>query len=92
MKELVRPEKTLPRVVGSHEADWVRACKEGPGGRPASSPFEYGGALTETVLLGVLAMRLPNQRLTWDAANLQFVNHPAADALLHTPYRDGWTL
>jgi predicted dehydrogenase len=92
MKDLVRPEKTLPRVVGSHEADWIRACKEGPGGRPASSPFEYGGALTETVLLGVLAMRLPNQRLTWDAANLQFVNHPAADALLHTPYRDGWTL
>jgi predicted dehydrogenase len=92
MKALVRPEKTLPRVVGSHEADWVRACKEGPGGRPASSPFEYGGALTETVLLGVLAMRLPNQRLTWDSANLKFINHPAADALLHTAYRDGWSL
>ncbi len=92
MKELVRPEKTLPRVTGSHEADWLRACKEGPGGRPASSPFEYGGALTETVLLGVLAMRLPNQRLTWDSANLKFANNPAADALLHSPYRDGWSL
>lgn len=92
MKALVRPEKTLPRVVGSHEADWVRACKEGPGGRPASSTFEYGGALTETVLLGVLAMRLPNQRLTWDSANLKFINNPAADALLHTAYRDGWSL
>lgn len=92
MKALVRPEKTLPRVVGSHEADWVRACKEGPDGRPASSPFEYGGALTETVLLGVLAMRLPNQRLTWDSAKMKFAGNPAADALLHSPYREGWTL
>lgn len=92
MKEFVRPEKTLPRVVGSHEADWLRACKAGPGAPPPCSTFEYGGALTETVLLGVLAMRLPNQRLTWDAAKLQFANNPAADALLHTPYRAGWTL
>ncbi len=92
MKDLVRPEKTLPRVVGSHEADWLRACKAGPGAPPPCSTFEYGGALTETVLLGVLAMRLPNQRLTWDSANLQFSNNPAADALLHTPYRDGWSL
>ena len=92
MKEFVRPEKTLPRVVGSHEADWLRACKAGPGAPPPCSTFEYGGALTETVLLGVLAMRLPNQRLTWDSANLQFANNPAADALLHPPYRDGWSL
>lgn len=92
MKDLVRPDKTLPRVVGSHEADWLRACKAGPGAPPPCSTFEYGGALTETVLLGVLAMRLPNQRLTWDSANLQFASNPAADALLHTPYRDGWSL
>ena len=92
MKDFVRPDKTLPRVVGSHEADWLRACKAGPGAPPPCSTFEYGGALTETVLLGVLAMRLPNQRLTWDSANLQFASNPAADALLHTPYRDGWSL
>jgi predicted dehydrogenase len=92
MKDFVRPDKTLPRVVGSHEADWLRACKAGPGAPPPCSTFEYGGALTETVLLGVLAMRLPNQRLTWDSANLQFTNNPAADALLHIPYRDGWSL
>ncbi len=92
MKDLVRPDKTLPRVVGSHEADWLRACKAGPGAPPPCSTFEYGGALTEAVLLGVLAMRLPNQRLTWDSANLQFASNPAADALLHTPYRDGWSL
>ncbi|MEN9635464.1 MAG: Inositol 2-dehydrogenase [Verrucomicrobiota bacterium] len=92
MKELVRPEKTLPRVTGSHEADWLRACKAGPGAPPPCSTFEYGGALTETVLLGVLAMRLPNQRLAWDSAKLQFVNNSAADDLLHTPYRNGWSL
>ena len=29
MKEVKLPEKTLPRVNGSHEMDWVRACKSG---------------------------------------------------------------
>jgi predicted dehydrogenase len=92
MKEYVRPPKTLPRVKGTHEDDWIRACKEGPGGTPPSSPFEYGGALTEMVLLGVLAIRLKDQRLEWDSAGLRFTNNEKANELLHIRYRDGWTL
>ncbi|NJL71553.1 MAG: gfo/Idh/MocA family oxidoreductase, partial [Candidatus Competibacteraceae bacterium] len=49
MKDYKRPAKSLPRVRGAHEQDWIRACKDG---NPASSNFEYGGALTEMVLLG----------------------------------------
>ncbi len=33
MKEYKLPAKTIPRVEGSHEQDWVRACKAGK--RPA---------------------------------------------------------
>jgi hypothetical protein len=83
MKEYKRPPKTLPRVKGTHEDDWVRACKEGPGGTPPCSTFEYGGALTEMVLLGMLAIRLKDQRLEWDSRNLRFTNNEKANELLH---------
>jgi predicted dehydrogenase len=92
MQEYKRPPKTLPRVVGTHEGDWIRACKEGPGGTPPCSTFEYGGALTEMVLLGLLAIRLKDQRLEWDGPNLRFTNSEKANELLHSQYREGWTL
>ncbi|HOV73688.1 MAG TPA: Gfo/Idh/MocA family oxidoreductase [Candidatus Hydrogenedentes bacterium] len=85
-----QPEETIPRVKGeAHEHDWIRACKDG---KPASSSFEYGGALTEMVLLGVLAMRLPDRRLLWDGAAMRFTNDAEANAFINPPYRDGWTL
>ncbi len=90
MQALVRPPRTLPRVEGGHEQDWIRACKEGSGGRPASSEFGYGAALTEFVLLGVAAIRRPNVRLEWDAAAARFTNSPEANALIDPPARAGW--
>jgi predicted dehydrogenase len=90
MKEYSRPDKTLARIQGGHEADWLRACKEGPNGRPASSNFDYAGPLTEMVLLGIVAIRMKDQRLEWDALNLRFKNNPQANELLRQAYRDGW--
>ncbi len=92
MAEYRRPPKTLPRVVGTHEDDWIRACKQGPGGTPPCSPFEYGAALTEMVLLGVVAIRMKDQRLEWDGAKLRFTNNEKANELLHITYRSGWSL
>jgi predicted dehydrogenase len=92
MREYKRPEKTIPRVKGSHEGDWLRACKEGKNGTPASSNFDYGGPLTEMALLGMLAIRMKDQKLEWDAENLKFKNNDAANELLHIKYRDGWHL
>jgi hypothetical protein len=92
MQEYRRPPKTLRRVTEGHEGDWIRACKEGPGGVPPCSPFEYGGALTEMVLLGVLAIRMKDQRLDWDSQKLRFTNNEKANDLLRIQYRDGWTL
>jgi len=91
MKELKPslPPKTIPRVKGGHIGDWIRACKDG---KPASSNFDYGGPLTEMVLLGVLAMRLSGETLHWDAKKRQFTNNDKANGLLHTAYRDGWKL
>jgi predicted dehydrogenase len=92
MKAYDLPEKTIPRVNGSHEDDWLRACKEGKGGTPASSNFNYGGPLTELVLLGVLAIAAKDQTLKWDSKNLKFTNNENANKLLHKVYREGWSL
>ena len=93
MQEYKRPPKTpapgrpkATRVTGSARA------RKGPNGVPPCSPFEYGGALTEMVLLGVLAIRMKDQRLEWDSTNLRFTNNEQANALLHIQYREGWTL
>jgi len=84
-----QPKKTLPRVNNTHEGDWIRACKDG---KAASSNFDYGGPLTEVVLLGMIAIRMQNQKLRWDSRNMRFTNNNAANKLLHTDYRDGWNL
>ena len=90
MQNFKRPAKTIPRVTGGHEGDWLQACK---GGTPASSNFgEYGGQLTEMVLLGVAAQRMPNQKLEWDGKNMKFTNNDEANKFIHPPYRKGWKL
>ncbi len=79
----------VPQTDNAHEADWLQACK---GGTPASANFEYGGPLTEMVLIGVLAIRMKDQRLDWDGDNLVVTNNEAANALVNPTYRDGWSL
>ena len=90
MKEYMskRPPKVIPRVEGSHEDDWVTACK---GGRPACSNFDYSGPLTETVVMGNLAVR-SGKKLDWDGRNMKVTNILDANKYVNPPYRQGWTL
>ncbi|MEI6914506.1 MAG: Gfo/Idh/MocA family oxidoreductase [Armatimonadota bacterium] len=81
------PAQTLPRSPGHHE-EWIRACK---GGEPAMSNFDYATALTETILLGNLAI-LTEETIYWDSKNLRAINCPKADQFIRTDYRKGWTL
>jgi predicted dehydrogenase len=80
-----RPAKTLLRSKGHHR-DWLDACK---GGKPASANFEYGAALTEIGLLGLVAMRL-RKPMNWDSKAMKATNVPEADKLLKESYRPGW--
>jgi predicted dehydrogenase len=82
------PAKTLPRSIGHHD-EWVRACKEGT---PTASHFAFAGPLTEAVLLGSIAIRSGGEKLLWDPVNLKVTNSAEATALLHYPYRKGWSL
>ena len=43
-------------------------------------------------LLGLIALRFPGETLRWDDRRMQFANHKAASALVHPPYRKGWSL
>jgi hypothetical protein len=53
--------------------------------------LDYAGPLTETVLLGNIALRT-DQKLYWDSENFQFTNSTDANKYLHRQYREGWTL
>ena len=85
--EYQRPPKTIPRAK-SHHRDWLDACK---GGKPAGSNFEYGAALTEIALLGLVAMRV-GKKLHWDAKAMKATNAPEADQFLKERYRPGWEI
>lgn len=49
--------KRVPNGAEGHYAQWVEACLAGYGKMEVSSPFEIAGPLTETVLMGNLAIR-----------------------------------
>jgi predicted dehydrogenase len=82
--------QTLPRIAESHQMNWVRACK---GETQVSSPFEYGAALNETMVLGVAALRAgQGRKVLYDGEKMQFTNAPDANQFLTREYRAGWAL
>ena len=48
--------------------------------------------MTETVLLGVLALRSPGQPLQWDGENMKVTNAPNLNQFVHKEYRKQWSL
>ncbi len=87
------PPKTLPRVKKglTHYTDFLRACKEG--GDPPSSHFDYGGPLSEIVLLGCLAERAGvGKHVEWNADKMEVTNLPELNRLVRREYRKGWEL
>jgi predicted dehydrogenase len=72
-----------------HYLDFIAAVR-GEDVMPIADFVTYAGPLTETVLLGGLASRFPNETLDWDAANLRFTNNKAANGFIRKTYRKGW--
>jgi predicted dehydrogenase len=93
-----------------HQVAWVRACKAGFNSKEhkaLTSSFDYSGPLTETVLMGNLAIRSYNVRvsrsnggydypgrkkLLWDGANMKITNFDEANQFVKREYREGWGL
>jgi predicted dehydrogenase len=89
MQAYKRPKKSIPRIVGSHEQNWVEAIQ---GKTKATSSFDYSGPFTETVQLGNVAAKFPGQKLLWDGKALKFTNSEEANQAVQHHYREGWSL
>jgi hypothetical protein len=108
MQSTTLPPAKLPFVEGGpagHQQQWVKACKKGYGAY-TSSPFEIAGPLTETVLMGNLAVRGYNYRepkadgqgfsypgrkqLHWDGKAMRITNLDLANQFITRDYRTGW--
>lgn len=108
MKEKKMPVEKLKRVPEGHYLQWVNACIAGYGNAQTSSPFEFAGPFTESVLIGNLAIRswimknpnlkgwddkyLGRKKLLWDAVNMRVTNFDEANQFVKREYRDGWKL
>ena len=89
---------TMPEVKWvespGHFEEWIRAIK---GGEPAMSNFpDYAGGLTETMLLGNLAVWVAasgkGEKVQWDAKNLKSTNVAGLEPIVKPTYRAGYTL
>ena len=67
-----------------HYHQFVDACL---GHDTCSAPFSYASRLTETILLGVIAGRFPNQTLHWDSSSAKF-SEEEANQYLEGDYRE----
>jgi predicted dehydrogenase len=87
MAAFLAPAPSLPRSAGN-EREWIDACKGGPAG---GADFTFSAGVTETLLLGNVALRT-GERLVWDPAAQAVTNVPKANELLRREYRPGWTI
>jgi predicted dehydrogenase len=88
-KDFKKPEQSLPRSPG-HFAEFVEAIKAGDPSK-ALSNFDYAGRLTETVLLGVVALKVGG-RVEWDAENMKVKGNDDADKFIRRDYRKGFSI
>lgn len=107
MKETELPKSKFAFVEGGtegHQQQWVKACKQGFGAYTSSS-FDKSGPLTETVLMGNLAVHSYNhfetdakgnrkfngrKQLLWDGENMRITNFEPANQFIKRKYRGNW--
>ena len=87
METVQLPPQTIPPSKG-HHLEWLDACR---GNGTTRSSFVFAGPLTESVLLGMVAVRT-RRTLEWDSKNLRVTNVPEANELVTKTYRKGWEL
>jgi len=88
-----------------HQRKWVDACKAGFNSKEhksLTSSFDYAGPMTETVLMGNLAIRsymlrdestkefFARKKLLWDGDNMKISNLEAANQFVTREYREGF--
>ena len=93
-----------------HQRKWADACKAGFKSKEhleLTSSFDYAGPMTETVLMGNLAIRsfmlrkelmngkmdyYARKKLLWDGKKMKITNLEAANQFVTREYRNGFTI
>ncbi len=73
----------------NHYHHFVDACLGGP---MTESHFQQTGPMAEAILLGTVAIRVPDIVLRWNAHHLSVSNSSEANRYLHRHYRSGWQI
>jgi len=81
---LEEPIRDYAAEAPKHYHQFIDACM---GKAECTAPFSYAARLTETILLGVIAGRFPNQTLHWDNEKARF-KEEEANAFLDSKYRE----
>ena len=84
-----KPDPVLPRSPG-HFDEFVEAIRKNDP-ELALSNFDYAARLTETILLGNVALKAGGP-VEWDAASMKITNMPDGRQFIGREYRDGWTI
>ena len=77
----------IENSVAGHHAEWLTAIRTNGS---TSSHFEYGGNLTEAVLLGNVSYRAGTP-ISWDTKAFK-TDSATADSYLKREYRPGWSM
>jgi hypothetical protein len=79
-----------PKRSAPHRINWIDAIRERS---KTTCPFEYAGPLTETMLLGVVALRTGQGRpIDYDGEAGKITNVSSANQYLHREPRKGWVI
>jgi predicted dehydrogenase len=95
--------ETIARVPEGHYVQWINAAMAGYGKKELSSSFDYAGPLTETILMGNLALQAWNvkdakggfpgrKKLLWDAKEMKITNFDPANQFVKRDYKNGYEL
>ncbi len=80
--------RVKPKLAArNHYHHFLDACL---GGEKTESHFVQTGPMAEAIILGTVAIRVPDTVLQWDSAQLRVSNSEAANKLLRRTYRKGW--
>lgn len=79
----------VPEVTGlTGNAAWIEAFKNNT---QAPGSFLYAGPVSETILLGAVALRA-GAKVEYDHVNMKITNLPEANKYLTREYRPGWEI
>ena len=70
-----------------HYHHFVDACL---GVAKNESHFAQTGPMTESILLGTVAIRVPGEKLEWNHRRMKITNVAEANRFLKRKYREGW--